>query len=84
MVDHISAPKGDQALFWDRSNWQAFNVVCNSRKAIKSEGGFGRAVGGVSPLKTGGQVETLGKGPVTAWGQPREISLNSDRGGNSR
>lgn len=42
MVDHKIAPKGDMRLFWDRSNWQPFNGLCNRRKAIKSEGGFGR------------------------------------------
>lgn len=44
MVDHIRAPKGDQTLFWDRSNWQPFARVCNTRKAIATEGGFGRPV----------------------------------------
>lgn len=43
MVDHIKAPKGDMTLFWDRSNWQPMNGLCNRRKSIKSEGGFGRA-----------------------------------------
>ncbi|TPJ47238.1 HNH endonuclease [Mesorhizobium sp. B2-6-6] len=42
MVDHIRAPKGDMVLFWDRTNWQPFARGCNSRKNIKSEGGFGR------------------------------------------
>lgn len=42
MVDHRIAPKGDMRLFWDRSNWQPFHFTCNRRKAIKSEGGFGR------------------------------------------
>ncbi|TIL83794.1 MAG: HNH endonuclease [Mesorhizobium sp.] len=42
MVDHIKAPKGDMTLFWDRTNWQPYNRGCNSRKNIKSEGGFGR------------------------------------------
>lgn len=42
MVDHIIAPKGDQKLFWSRSNWQPYHDTCNRRKAIKSEGGFGR------------------------------------------
>lgn len=42
MVDHIIAPKGDMKLFWSRSNWQPYNGICNRRKAIKSEGGFGR------------------------------------------
>ena len=47
MVDHRIAPKGDQTLFWDRSNWQPFASACNSRKAIASEGGFGRPIPGV-------------------------------------
>jgi 5-methylcytosine-specific restriction endonuclease McrA len=91
MVDHIRAPKGDQAMFWDRSNWQPFNLDCNRRKAIASEGGFGRPIGlrpaPANPIhvaSTPGRVETLPKGPLTAWGQSREISPNSDRGGNSR
>ncbi|AVA21189.1 hypothetical protein NXC24_CH01533 [Rhizobium sp. NXC24] len=42
MVDHRIAPKGDMKLFWDRSNWQPFAGVCNRRKAIRLEGGFGR------------------------------------------
>lgn len=50
MVDHRIAPKGDQSVFWDRSNWQPFNVLCNTRKAIRSEGGFGR------PSVIGGQM----------------------------
>lgn len=43
MVDHIIPPKGDMKLFWDRSNWQAMHSSCNTRKAIASEGGFGKA-----------------------------------------
>jgi 5-methylcytosine-specific restriction enzyme A len=42
MVDHIIGPKGDMRLFWDRNNWQPFNGLCNRRKAIKCEGGFGK------------------------------------------
>jgi 5-methylcytosine-specific restriction protein A len=42
MVDHIEAHKGDKRLFWSRSNWQPYNRSCNSRKAARSEGGFGR------------------------------------------
>jgi 5-methylcytosine-specific restriction protein A len=41
MVDHKKAHKGDMRLFWDRSNWQPMKRSCNSRKAAKSEGGFG-------------------------------------------
>lgn len=41
-VDHKVAHKGDVKLFWDRSNWQAMCIACNSRKNVKQEGGFGR------------------------------------------
>lgn len=40
MVDHKIAPKGDMRLFWDRSNWQPYNGLCNRRKNIREEGGF--------------------------------------------
>ncbi len=52
MVDHIRAPKGDMRLFWDRSNWQPMTRACNTRKAIRAEGGFGRPIppGGGSEL----------------------------------
>jgi len=42
MVDHKVAPKGDMRLFWNRSNWQPYAGVCNRRKNIMIEGGFGR------------------------------------------
>lgn len=73
MVDHIQAPKGDRALFWDRSNWQPFNVACNSRKAISSEGGFGRA----PIVQTGGRVRTSEVGGVDRWGAQRRVAPNS-------
>jgi 5-methylcytosine-specific restriction protein A len=41
MIDHKVAPKGNMTLFWDRANWQPYNRGCDSRKNIKSEGGFG-------------------------------------------
>lgn len=44
VVDHIVAHKGDMFLFWDRNNWQPMAKACNTRKAIKSEGGFGRPI----------------------------------------
>jgi 5-methylcytosine-specific restriction endonuclease McrA len=44
MVDHIKAHKGDMRLFWDRANWQPSCFPCNSRKAVTSEGSFGRDV----------------------------------------
>lgn len=30
-VHHIRAHRGDQALFWDRQNWQALTKECHSR-----------------------------------------------------
>ncbi|NKL78883.1 HNH endonuclease [Rhizobium leguminosarum] len=42
MVDHRVAAKGDEKLFWDRKNWQPYHTICNTRKAIREEGGFGR------------------------------------------
>jgi 5-methylcytosine-specific restriction enzyme A len=43
-VDHIKAHKGNEALFWDRSNWRPVYRDCNSRKAAQSEGAFGNPI----------------------------------------
>ncbi|MDW3204587.1 MAG: HNH endonuclease signature motif containing protein [Alphaproteobacteria bacterium] len=42
VVDHIVPHKGDRALFWDRSNWQAGCETCHNRKTAREDGGFGR------------------------------------------
>ena len=42
-VDHIIPHKGDQKLFWRRSNWQGLCKPCHSRKTA-NEGGFGRPI----------------------------------------
>lgn len=73
MVDHIRAHKGDAVLFWDRSNWQPMARACNSRKAIATEGGFGRPA-------TGGRVETFGMEGQTAGGGQRRVPSNSVAG----
>ncbi|GJE46190.1 HNH endonuclease [Methylobacterium soli] len=44
VVDHRQAHKGNQRLFWARWNWQPMAKGCNSRKAVREEGAFGRAV----------------------------------------
>jgi 5-methylcytosine-specific restriction endonuclease McrA len=44
MIDHKVAPKGDMKLFWNVRNWQAYASICNKRKAIKYEGGFGNPI----------------------------------------
>lgn len=41
-TDHIAAHKGNMRLFWDPKNWQSLCDGCNSYKAVKEEGGFGR------------------------------------------
>lgn len=43
-VDHRIAHKGNQRLFWDRSNWQPVCKPCNSRKNVRTEGGFGNPI----------------------------------------
>lgn len=57
MVDHRIAHKGNFRLFWDKSNWQPMTRACNSRKAIREEGGFGRPVAAAA---------TPGAGPVSS------------------
>ena len=57
MVDHKVAHKGDRHLFWDRSNWQPMARGCNSRKAVREEGGFG------NPVRSGqGDGRSSGRG----------------------
>lgn len=41
VVDHIIPHKGDQALFWDRSNWQPLCKAHHDRKTAREDGGFG-------------------------------------------
>lgn len=42
VVDHIIAHKGDQRLFWSRSNWQPLCRACHGRKTYLCDGAFGR------------------------------------------
>lgn len=42
-VDHIEAHKGDEQLFWDKTNWQSLCKSCHSTKTVQEDGGFGRA-----------------------------------------
>ena len=36
-VDHIVAHRGDRALFWDVSNWQALCHSCHSKKTARED-----------------------------------------------
>lgn len=35
LVDHITPHRGDQALFWDISNWQSLCRPCHDRKTAR-------------------------------------------------
>lgn len=39
VVDHIQPHKGDQRLFWRRSNWQSLCKPCHDRKTATEDGG---------------------------------------------
>jgi len=41
VVDHIVPHKGDNDLFWDRSNWQPLCKRCHDAKTARNDGGFG-------------------------------------------
>ncbi|MGJ0506169.1 MAG: HNH endonuclease [Methylocystis sp.] len=47
VVDHHIAHKGNQELFWRRSNWQPLCKPCHDRKTAKHDGAFGRRPRGV-------------------------------------
>ena len=66
MVDHKVAHKGDKRLFWSRSNWQPFNLICNRRKAVREEGALGRHA------VAGAPSETFLRDARTDRGQPCE------------
>ena len=37
VVDHIQAHRGDQSVFWDRSNWQSLCATCHSSTKQRDE-----------------------------------------------
>lgn len=37
VVDHIITHRGDQELFWDRSNWQPLCKKCHDRKTMTED-----------------------------------------------
>ena len=47
VVDHVRPHKGDQALFWDTSNWQALCAPCHDVHKQRDE--RGRVVVGCGP-----------------------------------
>jgi hypothetical protein len=58
-----------QALFWDRENWQPSCGPCHSHKTAKEDGGFGNAVQGngrASQVGHGGEQILTGEARLTA------------------
>lgn len=41
VVDHIQPHRGDDALFWDRANWQPLCKAHHDTKTATEDGGFG-------------------------------------------
>ncbi|WP_307728291.1 HNH endonuclease [Paenibacillus plantiphilus] len=41
VVDHIIPHRGDQVMFWLRSNWQALCKTHHDAKTTREDGGFG-------------------------------------------
>lgn len=66
IVDHVTPHKGDQTLFWSRSNWQPLCKPCHDEKTAKHDGAFGRPTRGV------GQRYSEGRGTGTGGSLPRE------------
>ena len=52
VVDHILPHKGDQALFWDPSNWQPLCRFHHNRKTASQDGGLGNASRGEGGVKS--------------------------------
>jgi len=58
VVDHVIPHKGDQALFWDESNWQSLCGPCHNGPKRRQELACERA--GTTPKRVG---EGRGGGP---------------------
>ncbi|MES2359983.1 MAG: HNH endonuclease [Gemmatimonadota bacterium] len=43
-VDHATPHRGDRTLFWDRRNWRAACIACNSSKGDRDESTFLRFI----------------------------------------
>lgn len=55
VVDHITPHRGEMALFWDSSNWQALCEHCHNRKTAQEDGGFGNRIIAAPGEPRGGQ-----------------------------
>jgi 5-methylcytosine-specific restriction protein A len=75
VVDHIQPHKGDQRLFWDRSNWQSLCKSCHSAKTAREDGGFGNKE--QTPPHPGKVFEAIGQNRAASFARknfPDQIS----------
>ncbi|MCC6695003.1 MAG: HNH endonuclease [Candidatus Hydrogenedentes bacterium] len=86
-VDHIVPHDGDPTLFWDRSNWQAACIECNSRKHMRARNPHRRTpdpvpyhiegtVGGPNPCPP-----QPGKRDARSGGVAAKLDFLSEKGG---
>jgi 5-methylcytosine-specific restriction protein A len=61
VVDHVVPHRGDQRLFWSRSNWQALCKPCHDVKTAREDGGFGRG-GAASSRSAAGAAAATAEG----------------------
>jgi 5-methylcytosine-specific restriction protein A len=52
VVDHITPHRGDQALFWDKGNWQSLCKQCHDAHKQRQEKGGTSAACNLSGLPT--------------------------------
>ncbi|KAA0579000.1 HNH endonuclease [Azospirillum sp. B21] len=55
-VDHRTPHKGDQRLFWDRSNWQPMCERCHNAKSMGPDRGAWRPGSGGTPAPAPGGI----------------------------
>lgn len=60
VVDHVVAHKGDQGLFWARSNWAPMCKPCHDRKTATQDGAFKPRPGGAGSRSSGGAMTGMG------------------------
>jgi 5-methylcytosine-specific restriction protein A len=51
VVDHRTPHRGNEALFWDESNWMAMSSACHNRKTAAEDGGLGHVPGPQEPKR---------------------------------
>jgi 5-methylcytosine-specific restriction protein A len=75
-VDHIIPHRGDQALFWDSTNWQGLCKSCHSKKTMEEEyerKGGDESTGEGAADKGAGYIKgRMGSEKRAYWGRSRK------------